>query len=167
MKRKYYSKKPSVSREAIESEALGNAVNGQSLANYTAIFEGFMARGIPESEIKPRENVFTYNAWRALGRQVRKGEHGIKILTFITCDPSEETRAKDPDAKGYRRPWSTTVFHETQTDLIGQQPAAMPAADPIAQFRSAAETWLQAMPTPELEEITTDLDLENAAGEVL
>jgi len=29
--------------------------------------QGFAAKGIPESEIKPRENVFTFNAWKALG----------------------------------------------------------------------------------------------------
>lgn len=48
-------------------EALSRAVNGLSLGNYPAIFGGFMAKGIPEAEIKPRENVFTYQAWRALG----------------------------------------------------------------------------------------------------
>ena len=43
-------------------EALSRAVSGQSLSNFRAIFAGFAAKGIPESEIKPRENVFTFDA---------------------------------------------------------------------------------------------------------
>jgi hypothetical protein len=44
------------------SEALSRATTGQSMSNYPTIYGGFIAKGIPESEIKPRENVFTYNA---------------------------------------------------------------------------------------------------------
>ncbi len=103
----------------IQNEALTRAVTGQSGRNYSAIFRGFTSRGIPEDEINPRENVFTYQAWRALGRQVRKGEHGIKICTFIPMD-SKET---DPDTgevkiKTSSRPRTTTVFHVSQTDEI-------------------------------------------------
>jgi hypothetical protein len=36
------------------------------MSNYPTIYGGFKEKGIPESEIKPRENVFTYKAWRAL-----------------------------------------------------------------------------------------------------
>src|ERR1700691_5587770 len=70
-------------------EALTRAVSGQSLTNCPAIFQGFAAKGIPESEIKPRENVFTFNAWKALGRVVRRGEHGVKVVTFIECKTKE------------------------------------------------------------------------------
>jgi hypothetical protein len=84
--------------------------------NWGAIFAGFKAKGIPEAEIKPRENVFTFNAWRALGRTVRRGEHGVKVETWI------EREAVDPDdpQKHYqtRHHRYTTVFHITQTELI-------------------------------------------------
>ena len=60
----------------VQAEALGRAAQGQSLINYPEIFRGMMAKGIPEADIRPRENVFTFNAWRALGRTVRKGEPG-------------------------------------------------------------------------------------------
>ena len=50
------------SREEMQQEALDRATNGQTLSNFPAIFLGFMAKGIPESEIKPRENVLTYHA---------------------------------------------------------------------------------------------------------
>jgi len=88
-----------------------------SMSNYPAIIEGFMERGIPEHEIQPRVNVFTYDAWRALGRQVRRGERGVKVCTVIECkkdvrDPStgEETQ------QVFTRPWTTTVFHVSQTE---------------------------------------------------
>jgi len=54
-------------REQMQREALDRAVGGQTLSNWPAIFAGFVAKGIPEDDIKPRENVFTYHAWRALG----------------------------------------------------------------------------------------------------
>lgn len=96
-------------------EALTRAVSGQSLSNFPAIFHGFAAKGIPESEIKPRENVFTFDAWKALGRHVRKGEHGVKVCTMI------EARGREIDQdtgqpKTILRPWTTTVFHVSQTE---------------------------------------------------
>lgn len=106
----------SARRSAVNStEALSRAISGQSVANYAQIYQGFMARGIPESEIKPRENVFTYDAWRALGRQVRRGEHGISVFTFIECAKKDEETGEE---KAYRRPWRTRVFHISQTDPI-------------------------------------------------
>ena len=100
------------------NEALDRATNGQALTNYPAIFEGFLAKGIPEAEIKPRENVFTFQAWRALGRSVRKGEHGVRVVTFVLC----ESKQRDPSTgeekvATYRRPHTTTVFHISQTEL--------------------------------------------------
>lgn len=107
--------RPSVPPKVEQAEALSRAVNGLSLGNYPAIFAGFVAKGIPESEIKPRENVFTYQAWRALGRQVRRGEHGVKVVTFVEmAKENKETGEKE----SFRRPWTTTVFHVSQTDAI-------------------------------------------------
>lgn len=101
-------------RSKIQKEALTRAVSGQSWGNYQSIFEGFTNKGIPEAEIRPRENVFTYNAWLALGRQVKKGEHGVKVVTFV------EVKLKDGDdgdaSKAYKRPQTTTVFHVSQTN---------------------------------------------------
>src|SRR6266446_1740686 len=96
-------------------ESLKRAVHGQSFTNYPAIFQGFAAKGIPESEIKPRENVFTFDAWKGLGRYVRKGEHGVKVVTFIECSKeNKETGQKEC----FRRPWTTTVFHVSQTEAL-------------------------------------------------
>jgi hypothetical protein len=94
-------------------EALSRAASGITMSNYPAIFAGFAQMGIPESEIKPRENIFTYNAWKALGRHVKKGQHGIRVLTFI--DISKEDK-ETGEKKSYSRPWHTTVFHISQTE---------------------------------------------------
>jgi hypothetical protein len=107
--------RPVVSPNVEQVEALSRAVSGLSLGNYPAIFAGFVAKGIPETAIKPRENVFTYQAWRALGRQVRRGEHGVKVVTFVEmAKENKETGEK----QSFRRPWTTTVFHISQTDAI-------------------------------------------------
>ena len=102
----------SQTKEEIGLEALSRARQGNSVANYAAIYEGFAAKGIPASDIEPRVNVFTYNAWRALGRQVRKGEKGVKVFTFAPV-----TDKDTGDVVG-KRPWTSTVFHISQTDLI-------------------------------------------------
>lgn len=96
-----------------QTESLNRATSGRSFANYPAIFDGFAAKGIPEEDIVPRVNVLTYHAWRAVGRQVRKGESGVKISTFVPMSRN------DPDTgerKEFKRPKRTTVFHISQTD---------------------------------------------------
>ncbi len=109
-----------------QAEALSRALTGQTLSNFPAIILGFAARGIPEDQILPRENVFTYAAWRALGRQVRKGEHGVKVITYIKRDKKTE----DPDTgevkfQVYSMPRTVSVFHISQTDGEGVQHAAI------------------------------------------
>ena len=121
-----------IDREQRQQEALTRAVSGQSFTNWPAIIAGFVAKGIAENEILPRENVFTYNAWRALGRQVRRGEHGVKVVTYVTVeakdgkenaesattDSATTEGATDKRKKAFRRPWTATVFHISQTDPI-------------------------------------------------
>jgi antirestriction protein ArdC len=103
--------------EEVRQEALTRAISGQTMSNYPAIYQGFIAKGILESEIHPRENVFTFNAWRALGRTVRRGEHGVKVLTFIDR-ASKEIDKDTGERKMVRLAWSTTVFHVSQTETV-------------------------------------------------
>jgi len=133
----------------IQHEALSRAVSGQSFANYQSIFEGFMAKGIPEAQILPRENVFTYNAWKALGRQVRKGEHGVKCVTFIVC---EDKKAEEKTGKksSFRRPWTTTVFHVSQTDPIDNNDARLRVPAESVEVR----TWEERVRALESEGLT-------------
>lgn len=102
-----------MNREEIQSQALSNAVQGQSVMNYATIFESFGAMGIPQDQIQPRENVFTYNAWMALGRHVRKGQHGVKVVTFVPMTKKDKATGEETT---FRRPHTTTVFHVSQTD---------------------------------------------------
>lgn len=94
-----------------QAEALQRATTSQSFANYPAIIEGFAARGIPPEQIRPRENVFTFNAWRQLSRTVKKGEKGVQITTWIPVEKNGEK---------FVRPKLTTVFHITQTQELAK-----------------------------------------------
>ena len=101
----------------IQHEALNRARNGQVVSNWPAIFAGLMAKGIPEPDIKPRENVFTYQAWKALGRQVRRGEHGVKVNTVRIFQKKVIDKATGEEKEdSYSVPWSATVFHISQTE---------------------------------------------------
>jgi hypothetical protein len=102
--------------DEIRAEALDRAKNGASMTNYSAIYSGFAAKGIAESDIKPRENVFTFNAWKAQGRSVKKGEHGVKITTYVNVDGDESD-----DSEGYRIAKLVTVFHVSQTAETSEQ----------------------------------------------
>ncbi len=90
-------------RTAAQQESLSRAQSGQSLANYAAIFDGFLAMGILESEINPRSNIFTFNAWKALGRTVCKGQHGVKIHTWVNAKGKAD-ESGEGESSGYRFP---------------------------------------------------------------
>lgn len=90
-------------------EALNRAKNNLSMANYRSIIEGFLEKGISAEDIKPRENVFTFNAWKAQGRVVKKGEHGVKVVSFVSSEK---------DGKVSKYPRTTTVFHISQTEEV-------------------------------------------------
>ena len=106
-------------KHAFYQESLSRACNPLgSLTNYPAIINGFIAKGIPEDEILPRENCFTFNAWRALGRTVKRGEHGVRVVTFRKEDIKEENPDGSIEYKVKSRPWYATVFHISLTELI-------------------------------------------------
>ncbi len=107
-----------------DRESLGRARSGQSWSNYPAIIQGFAAKGIPESEIEPRVNVFTYRAWRALGRQVKRGEHGIRVVTFIPVEEKRSPSTGQITRAAGKRPWTATVFHVSQTRPAAESEAA-------------------------------------------
>ena len=91
--------------------ALSRARTSQATSNYGALFDGFLSMGIPESDILPRVNVLSFHAWRAVGRTVRRGEHGVKLVTWI-----DATKADTGESRKLAR--SVTVFHISQTDAI-------------------------------------------------
>jgi antirestriction protein ArdC len=121
-----------------QTEALDRARTGQTMTNYPAIFVGFREKGIADSDIKPRENIFTFNAWKALGRSVRKGEHGVKVVTFIDCAGKTDIDQSTGETKStnYRKPHTTTVFHVSQTE-----PSTDREARQQASGRTERKSW--------------------------
>ena len=90
-----------MNKQEIQQEALTRATGNQSLSNYPAIIQGFIEKGIAENDIKPRINIFTFNAWKALGRSVKKGEHGVKVLTWITGQKEVENENNEKEIKKF------------------------------------------------------------------
>jgi len=129
-----------MTKTEIQSEALDRARNGQALTNYPAIFAGFMAKGIAEADIKPRENVLTFNAWKAIGRSVKKGEHGVKIVTFVDCSSKgRDTENGEQVDVTYRKSHTVTVFHVSQTEPTADRDARFadrPQRHPRSQWAS-------------------------------
>lgn len=132
-----------------EQEALARAQNGQSTTNYGAIFAELMAKGIPEHEIIPRENVLTFHAWKALGRSVKKGEHGVHVMTWIPVSEVRNTDTNEIERPAGKRPKTAVVFHVSQTEPTGER-----------QGRYSRRT--QAMPRPERTQARTE-DIKDAA----
>lgn len=101
--------------DLLASEALRNATGHDSTMNYGAIIQGFVDMAIPIDDIKPRVNVFTFNAWRGLGRCVRKGQHGVAICTFVRRSVTDKATG---EVREIRMPRQTTVFHISQTEPL-------------------------------------------------
>lgn len=103
-----------------DRDSLVNAISQASTMNYGPILQGFSDKGIPVDAILPRENVFTFNAGRALGRVVRAGEKGVAIVTFVKCRGrvSREAAVAGEAGAGGVRPIRTHVFHVSQTDPL-------------------------------------------------
>lgn len=97
-------------------EALDRATNGRPNSNYGTIYRGFLDRGIPERDIIPRVNVLTFHAWKAKSRHVKKGEKGVRIVTYIPL-PEKEDKKTGKMVAGGSRPKAATVFHISQTEL--------------------------------------------------
>ena len=107
---------PRTTRET-PAEALARIQDGFS-KNDALVVALFAARGIDPAAIEPRENVLTYRAWQAKGRQVRKGERSVRITTYIPIPAKlDSTTGKVLEPAG-SRPRSTAVFHVSQTKAV-------------------------------------------------
>ena len=101
-------------KNALQQQALDRAKNGISLRNDVAVIQAFAQRGITA---RPRVDTFTYAAWKALDRQVRRGEHGVKITTWIPIDAKTDASGEVTCPAGVR-PKIASVFHVSPTDTI-------------------------------------------------
>lgn len=128
-------RKSAEERAAAQQESLDRATGSFSAYNYDPIYNGFAAKGIPESDILPRENIFTYNAWRALGRQVMKGEKGVAITVWIPVRNKKNDAGTESSAdkkQEYTIPRHSTVFHISQTQPIHDPEAEADQAASVA-----------------------------------
>jgi hypothetical protein len=111
----------SVSVQQQRQEAFQRATSGCWNDNCTYLVMAFSARGIPIEDIHPRENCLTYRAWQQVGRQVMKGEKGVKVTTYIPVERTEKDAATGEEKRfSFSRPWSATVFHISQTKAMGE-----------------------------------------------
>ena len=83
-----------------------------STANYQTIISGFAARGIDVADIKPRENVFTFDAWIGKGRCVNKGEKSVRIDVWIPYTEKDKETGEESEKRSRR---VVSVFHISQT----------------------------------------------------
>ena len=96
-------------REALQMAALERAQDGRVCANDLLIIATYAARGI---DAHPRVDVFTFAAWKALHRHVRRSEHGVHIASYAR---REEVKP-DGTTEEHSFPTSAVVFHVSQTD---------------------------------------------------
>ena len=75
---------------------------------------------------QPYQDVFTYNRWRALGYQVKRGQKAVRIPVII--DKENE------DGEHVKRFWRSSVFcrHQVQ-DGSSPEPQAEPQAENIME----------------------------------
>lgn len=106
------------SAKAIEHglESVRRAQSSVSIPNDVIVIQYFSAKGVLPAEIRPRENVFTFNGWKALGRFVRKGEHGCALATIATRVETDQETGEETITG---RRVTTYVFHISQTEAAG------------------------------------------------
>jgi antirestriction protein ArdC len=81
-----------------------------------------------------------YKAWQALGRQVRKGEHGIRIMAPAGRGAGTEPTEAEPEGKPGRQFFRlTSVFDITQTDPIEEQAPTEPIDWPDSLYEDEVE----------------------------
>ena len=91
----------------------------------------FSDAGIPPDDIDPRNNVLTFRAWKAKGRQVAKGATSVRVTVWIPKKGKQDEEApKDGEKKasGGMYPKTTSLFHVSQTIELGAGKGTRPDA---------------------------------------
>jgi len=82
---------------------------GFSVTNATILAMASVDRGC---QCEAYTDWFTYRRWRAQGHQVAKGEHGVKLTTYIQGYKIDEESGERVPSGQFPRP--TTVFCRCQ-----------------------------------------------------
>lgn len=83
---------------------------GYSMTNAMILAGAASKRGC---QCKAYEDWFTYKRWQAQGQQVKRGEHGVRLSTFVIMTKTDEDGNKVPIG---RRPWRSVVFCRCQVE---------------------------------------------------
>ena len=83
---------------------------GYSMANALIVAAAAAKRGC---QCQPYEDWFTYKRWLAQGYQVKRGEHGVRLSTFVEMTKTDDDGNKTIIGK---RPWRSTVFCRCQVE---------------------------------------------------
>lgn len=103
------------------AEALARIQAGAS-KNDTLVIYAFYGAGVDPDSIIPRENVLTFKAWKAKGRQVAKGAISQRVTVWIP-----KTDKKTGKENGCF-PKTCCLFHESQTIPVDSPKGTKPAA---------------------------------------
>lgn len=109
-----------------QCEALERGRRYRVGGNDLRVITEFQGRGMNPHDIEtfgPDQNVWTYDAWQALGRQVRKGEKSVRITVYGSYESKERNeKTGEPIIKSCRS--TACLFHITQTDAIAERVVA-------------------------------------------
>lgn len=112
-------------RQARNENSLANASRHAPNSNDIPVIMEFQTRGLSSDKVHtfgPEQNVYTYNAWQAKGRQVRKGERSVRCTVWIPVvvkGKPDAIRESDRKDRTRSRMHNACLFHISQTDPIG------------------------------------------------
>ena len=134
-------------RQHMQQESLNRARSTRPGQNWASVIRALTDKGIDFADIIPGENVLTFNAWKALGRSVKKGEHGVRIPVFVSGSSTTETTNEQTTNRRStsRKIFSAVVFHISQTQ---QSPRTTPAVTPTAIAPQTTPAASQETPGP-------------------
>src|SRR5262245_29914610 len=97
-------------RERRYNEALERAEMGFS-KNDQIVYDAFTGAGY--TNVQPRVTVLTFDAWRAKGRTVLRGQHGLKVAVYVTRKTGNLDEHGNPETVTLLG--SARLFHISQT----------------------------------------------------
>ena len=114
-------------RETMTAES-ATTFSGYSVANAIAV-----KAGLAECDCEPYADVFTFARWRAQGRVVRKGEHGIRLPVIVR---GEKRDAETGEVHGFSMRRASFVFCRCQTDALMARAFGVGAPAPVIVERT-------------------------------
>lgn len=97
---------------------------GERVSSIVRVTQALAELARPGCTCEPYLDVFTFNRWRAQGRTVRRGEHGIKLPVIVS---GQKTDDRTGETETFRMRRTSAVFCRCQTDALG---APAPTIDP-------------------------------------